>query len=373
MIFSSAFKKLKQGLSRSRTQFNNRLSKLFTGSVPLTEDMLEEIEEILISADIGVELSMEIIQNLRKNFPMNQIVEMGTVVEFLRNDLIDRMDVDQVETMGDDKPHVILVVGVNGTGKTTSIGKLAHHYTSQGKQALLVAGDTFRAAAIEQLAIWSERSGAEIIKKNAADPSAVVYDALQSAKQRGIDVVIIDTAGRLHTQKNLMDELDKIQRVVKKVIPEAPHETVLTIDATTGQNGLIQARQFSQVTPVDHLFLTKLDGTAKGGIAIAIGALTYGKKVADTVGKGITPLDIPGAFVAQICSGFGMHLFSLFGIPVSTSSAIVGAVVGVGLVKGAKSISRKTIFTILAGWVLTPSLAAVTSFIMYQILKRVVI
>ncbi len=270
MIFSSAFKKLKQGLSRSRTQFNNRLSKLFTGSVPLTEDLLEQIEDILISADIGVELSMEIIEDLRKNFPLDQVVEMETVVAFLQTDLIARMKVEQIDPKPMESPHVILVVGVNGTGKTTSIGKLAHHYISQGKRVLLVAGDTFRAAAIEQLAIWSERSGAELMKKAATDPSAVVYDALQSARQREIDVVIIDTAGRLHTQKNLMDELEKIQRVVQKVIPGAPHETVLTIDATTGQNGLIQARQFSQVTPVDHLFLTKLDGTAKGGIAIAI-------------------------------------------------------------------------------------------------------
>ncbi|MCF7826196.1 MAG: signal recognition particle-docking protein FtsY [Candidatus Marinimicrobia bacterium] len=270
MIFSSAFNRLKQGLSRSRTQLNNRISKIFTGSVPLTEDMLEEIEELLISADIGVELSMEIIEDLRINFPLNQVVEMNSVVEFLKSDLMRRMEVDPepVETL--EKPYVILVVGVNGTGKTTSIGKLAYHYTSQGKSVLLVAGDTFRAAAIQQLEIWSQRSGAELTKKEAADPSSVVYDALQSARQRGIDVVLIDTAGRLHTQKNLMIELDKIQRVVKKVIPSAPHETLLTIDATTGQNGLIQARQFSEVTSVDHLFLTKLDGTAKGGIAIAI-------------------------------------------------------------------------------------------------------
>ncbi|MBC8375502.1 MAG: signal recognition particle-docking protein FtsY [FCB group bacterium] len=270
MIFSSAFNRLKQGLSRSRTQFNNRISKLFTGSVPLTDELLEEIEEILISADIGVELSIEIIEDLRTNFPLNQVVEMNSVVEFLKSDLMRRMEVKQTPMEVSEKPHVILVVGVNGTGKTTSIGKLAYHYTSQGKSVLLVAGDTFRAAAIEQLEIWSQRSGAELTKKEAADPSAVVYDALQSANQRGIDVVLIDTAGRLHTQKNLMIELDKIQRVVKKVIPSAPHETVLTIDATTGQNGLIQARQFSEVTPVDHLFLTKLDGTAKGGIAIAI-------------------------------------------------------------------------------------------------------
>ncbi|MEA3288235.1 MAG: signal recognition particle-docking protein FtsY, partial [Candidatus Marinimicrobia bacterium] len=246
------------------------MSKLFTGSVPLTDEMLEQVEETLISADIGVELSMEIIEDLRKSFPLNQVVEMSGVVEFLKNDLRQRLSTKQIEVKPAGHPHVILVVGVNGTGKTTSIGKLAHHYTSQGKQVLLVAGDTFRAAAIQQLAIWSDRSGAELMQKEAADPSAVVYDALQSAKQRGIDVVIIDTAGRLHTQKNLMIELDKIQRVIKKVIPDAPHETVLTIDATTGQNGLIQARQFSQVTPVDHLFLTKLDGTAKGGIAIAI-------------------------------------------------------------------------------------------------------
>jgi len=270
MIFSSAFNRLKEGLSRSRTQLNNRINKLFTGSVPMTEDMLEEIEEILISADIGVDLSLEIIGDLRKNFPLNQVVEMGAVVNFLKTDLVRRMQRETETEPTLEVPHVILVVGVNGTGKTTSIGKLAYHYTNLGKRVMLVAGDTFRAAAIEQLEVWSKRSGAELTKKDAADPSSVVYDALQSAKQRGVDVVLIDTAGRLHTQKNLMIELDKIQRVVKKVIPSAPHETVLTIDATTGQNGLIQARQFSAVTPVDHLFLTKLDGTAKGGIAIAI-------------------------------------------------------------------------------------------------------
>ncbi|MCF7808839.1 MAG: signal recognition particle-docking protein FtsY [Candidatus Marinimicrobia bacterium] len=269
-MLSSAFNRLKKGLRKSRTQLNNSISKLFTGSVPMTEEILEEIEETLISADIGVDLSLEIIENLRKNFPLNQVVEMETVVAFLKSDLIGRMAGQDTSTELEHKPHVILVIGVNGTGKTTSIGKLANHYISQGKKVILVAGDTFRAAAIEQLSVWSQRSGAELVHKDAQDPSAVVYDALQSAKQRSLDVVIIDTAGRLHTQKNLMDELAKIQRVVKKVIPDAPHETVLTIDATTGQNGLIQAQQFSDVTPVDHLFLTKLDGTAKGGIAIAI-------------------------------------------------------------------------------------------------------
>jgi fused signal recognition particle receptor len=270
MIFSSTLNRLKQGLSRSRNQINNRISKLFTGSVPMTDDLLDSIEESLISADIGVQLTIEIIEDLRKNFPLNQVVDSETVMAFLKQNLIGRMSVEAPEPSASPQPYVILVVGVNGTGKTTSIGKLANHYVSRGKKVLLVAGDTFRAAAIEQLKIWTDRSGAELVQKQASDPSAVVYDALQSAKQRGIDVVIIDTAGRLHTQKNLMNELDKIQRVVKKVIPDAPHETVLTIDATTGQNGLIQARQFSQVTPVDHLFLTKLDGTAKGGIALAI-------------------------------------------------------------------------------------------------------
>jgi len=236
----------------------------------MTEEIVEEIEEILIAGDIGVDLSLEIIDDLRNNFPLNQVVEMESVVEFLKTDLIRRMEKEAETEQSLANPHVILVVGVNGTGKTTSIGKLANHYVRAGKRVLLVAGDTFRAAAIQQLSVWSERSGAELIHKDAQDPSAVVYDALQSARQRGIEVVIIDTAGRLHTQKNLMDELGKIQRVVKKVIPEAPHETVLTIDSTTGQNGLLQAQQFSAVTPVDHLFLTKLDGTAKGGIAIAI-------------------------------------------------------------------------------------------------------
>ena len=270
MIFSATLNRLKRGLSKSRTQFTNRISKLFTGSVPMTDDLLDSIEETLISADIGVELSLEIIEDLRKNFPLNQVVDSDTVMAFLKDDLIGRMSSDVPPNLLEARPYVILVVGVNGTGKTTSIGKLANHYVSKGKKVVLVAGDTFRAAAIEQLKIWTDRSGAELIQKQASDPSAVVYDALQSAKTRGVDVVIIDTAGRLHTQKNLMNELDKIQRVVKKVIPDAPHETVLTIDATTGQNGLIQARQFSQVTPVDHLFLTKLDGTAKGGIALAI-------------------------------------------------------------------------------------------------------
>lgn len=270
-MLKSAYQRLKQGLSRTRVEFNNRLSKVFTGSVPLTDELLDTIEETLISADIGVDLAIELIEDLRKNFPLNRVVEMDTVLDFLREDLVKRLDDHSAREMGPQRPHVILVVGVNGTGKTTSIGKLAAFYGASGHQVMLVAGDTFRAAAIEQLEIWAQRSGAQLVRNEAArDPGAVVYDALNAARNREMDVVIIDTAGRLHTQKNLMEELAKIRRVVQKVIPEAPHETLLTIDATTGQNGLIQAEQFSAAAPVDHLFLTKLDGTAKGGIALAI-------------------------------------------------------------------------------------------------------
>lgn len=270
-MLENAFRKLKAGLSRTRNEFKNRLNKLFTGSVRLTEEILDAIEETLISADLGVDLVMDLVEDLRRNFPTNQVVDMETVFTYLRDDLVRRLEAHPAREMGAKRPYVILVVGVNGTGKTTSIGKLAHHYVSEGKRVLLVAGDTFRAAAIEQLRIWSERSGAEVIHNPAAaDPGAVVFDALNAARSRGVDVVIIDTAGRLHTQKNLMQELVKIRRVMEKVIPDAPHETLLTIDATTGQNGLIQAEQFSAATPVDHLFLTKLDGTAKGGIALAI-------------------------------------------------------------------------------------------------------
>lgn len=270
-MLKSTFQRLKQGLRKTRTQFSNSLSRVFTGSVPLTDDLLESIEETLIASDIGVDLALELIENLRKNFPLNQVVEMQNVLDFLRHDLVQRLDAHPAATMGAQRPYVILVVGVNGTGKTTSIGKLASLYSEAGHKVMLVAGDTFRAAAIEQLQVWADRSKADLIRNDKAqDPASVVFDALQAAKSRSVDVVIIDTAGRLHTQKNLMEELAKVRRVVQKVVPDGPHETLLTIDATTGQNGLIQAEQFSQAAPVDHLFLTKLDGTAKGGIALAI-------------------------------------------------------------------------------------------------------
>jgi len=271
MAFGNVFAKLKERLTKTRSLVRNNIAKLFTGNIPLDDDLLERLEEILIQADVGVDVATELIRDLRKKFPSSQLVTSESVMDFLKIDLVNRLTNRNVINDTIDKPHVILVVGVNGTGKTTSIGKLAQLYSREGKTVMMAAGDTFRAAAVNQLRIWAERTGAHLIRNEAArDPGAVVYDALQAALARKTDVVLIDTAGRIHTQKNLMEELKKIRRVIEKVIPEGPHETLLVIDATTGQNALIQAQQFSEATPVDHLFLTKLDGTAKGGIAIAI-------------------------------------------------------------------------------------------------------
>jgi len=271
MAFGNVFAKLKERLTKTRSLVRNNIAKLFTGNIPLDDDLLERLEEILIQADVGVDVATELIRDLRKKFPSSQLVTSESVMDFLKIDLVNRLTNRNVINDTIAKPHVILVVGVNGTGKTTSIGKLAQLYSREGKTVMMAAGDTFRAAAVNQLKIWADRTGAHLIRNEAArDPGAVVYDALQAALARKTDVVLIDTAGRIHTQKNLMEELKKIRRVIEKVIPEGPHETLLVIDATTGQNALIQAQQFSEATPVDHLFLTKLDGTAKGGIAIAI-------------------------------------------------------------------------------------------------------
>lgn len=271
MAVGNLFNRLKDRLSKTRSLVRNNITKLFTGNIPLDDEILEQLEEILIQADVGVEVALELIEDLRKKFPTSQVVTAERVLDYLKDDLTRRLTNRETSDDAIHRPHVILVVGVNGTGKTTSIGKLAQLYRQEGQSVMMVAGDTFRAAAVNQLKIWADRTDAQFVHNTAArDPSSVVFDALQAAKSRGTDVVLIDTAGRIHTQKNLMEELKKIRRVVQKVIPDAPHETLLVIDATTGQNALIQAQQFSEATPVDHLFLTKLDGTAKGGIAIAI-------------------------------------------------------------------------------------------------------
>jgi fused signal recognition particle receptor len=263
------FRQLKDGLSKSRKALQQQFSAILFDR--FDEDLWERIEEALIGADVGVESTISIVGELEQTAEAGELSDSRQLLEALRaitarhfSDADTRIDVAH-------SPAVLLLVGVNGTGKTTTIGKIAWHVKELGLTPLLVAGDTFRAAAIEQLQEWGKRVGCEVIHhERGADPSAVIYDGLTAARSRGVDVVIIDTAGRLHTQVNLMKELEKIDRVIKKQLPDAPHETLLTIDATTGQNGLVQARMFKEAVAVTGVVLTKMDGTAKGGIAVAI-------------------------------------------------------------------------------------------------------
>ncbi len=266
----SFFDKFKSSLSSSKTGFIERLSNLFS-SGELDEEFYEELEEVLISGDVGVETTMRIVEDLRNNVKESKLKERAEVKELLLEKLTVLMTPSGNDFEIKDKPHVILLVGVNGSGKTTSAAKLAKLYSQAGKTVLLVAGDTFRAAAIEQLEIWSERAGVELIKQQAgSDPSALFFDAMNSAQARNIDVVIGDTAGRLHNKFNLMEELNKINRVVGRIKEGAPHQVLLVLDATTGQNAVAQAQSFSQSLPVNGLILTKLDGTARGGIVVSI-------------------------------------------------------------------------------------------------------
>jgi fused signal recognition particle receptor len=264
--------RMKQAVSRTRESLEDRIEGVLSMTRTVDENALEELEMSLIASDLGVNTAAEIIGNLREHAKRQQIENGAELKSLLREQLKAILDEQQrppraVATV----PEVILMVGVNGTGKTTTSGKLSAHFREQGKTVLLCAADTFRAAAIEQLEVWSERSGVEIIKsKQGADPSAVLFDALQASKARGRDYLIVDTAGRLHTKSGLMDELDKMRRTAQRIIPDAPHEVLLVMDATTGQNGLQQARLFTESAGVTGIVLTKLDGTAKGGIAIAI-------------------------------------------------------------------------------------------------------
>lgn len=262
------FEKLKQGLEKTRAGFSEKISGVLSAFTRVDEDLLEELEEALILCDMGVETAMAAIGSLREKIKQERIKEPEQVREALEEiiEQLVRFDVPEERF-----PKVILVVGVNGVGKTTSIGKIANVYKGQGKSVLLSAADTFRAAASEQLSIWAERVGVPIVKYGeGADPAAVVYDSLDSAKAHGTDVVICDTAGRLHNKKNLMNELNKIDRVISQQHPQASRETLLVLDATTGQNAIAQAKEFSSVVHVDGLILTKLDGTAKGGVVCAI-------------------------------------------------------------------------------------------------------
>jgi fused signal recognition particle receptor len=266
------FDKLKSGLSKTREQVFNQIQDTIFFARKIDDDLLEEIEDLLIAGDVGVSTTIEIIDRVKRQVKRNNYENSDQLFGILKDEIARMFEApQQKELQLLPVPFVIFVVGVNGTGKTTSIAKLAWRYKQEGKEVLLVAADTFRAAAIEQLQIWAERAGVDIIKhKENADPSAVVHDAMQSAKNRGKQVVIIDTAGRLHTRVNLMEELKKMQRVMRKIIPEAPHQTLLVLDATTGQNAISQARQFIKTIGVDGIILTKLDGTAKGGVVIAI-------------------------------------------------------------------------------------------------------
>ena len=265
------FDKIKAGLTKTRDALNSTLGSVFSGFSEIDDDFYDELEESLILADLGVETSTKATELLRKAVREQHLKTTEEAKNALKEILVSMLEVGESALNLSTKPSVILVIGVNGVGKTTTIGKIAKQLTDQGRQVLLVAGDTFRAAAADQLEIWAERSGAAIVRQHeGADPASVVFDGIQSAKARGSDVIIIDTAGRLHNKTNLMNELNKISRIVNRELPEAAKEVLLVLDGTTGQNGLIQAKQFKEIAGVTAIALTKLDGTAKGGIVIAV-------------------------------------------------------------------------------------------------------
>lgn len=267
----SIFDRMRQAVSRTRENLGEHIDNVLAMTRTVDESALEELEMSLIASDIGVNTAAEIVNNLRERAKRQQIRDGAELRDLLKEQLQQVLDENAPEPKSVNPPEVIMMVGVNGTGKTTTSGKLAAYYRAQGKTALLCAADTFRAAAIEQLEVWGERSGVEMIRtKQGGDPAAVLFDALTAAKNRQRDVVIVDTAGRLHTKTGLMAELDKMRRTAQRLIPDAPHEVLLVLDATTGQNGLQQARLFTESAGVTGIVLTKLDGTAKGGIAVAI-------------------------------------------------------------------------------------------------------
>lgn len=267
----SFFDKLKNGLNKTKNNIDEKINEVFSNFRKVDEDLLEELEEALIMSDIGMDTSLEIIDNLRKKIKLENLKEEEDVKKALRELMKEILDKQDVSLKMDSKPSVILVIGVNGVGKTTSIGKIANRLKKENKKIVLAAADTFRAAAVEQLEIWANRSGCDIVKKQeGVDPASVVYDAIKITKEKNADVLICDTAGRLHNKKYLMDELSKIQRVIEKELPDANKEVLLVIDATTGQNAISQVKAFKEVAPITGLVLTKLDGTAKGGVVIGI-------------------------------------------------------------------------------------------------------
>ncbi len=267
------FSRLKNGLSRTRSNLTDGLIDLVRSSKSIDDDLLEELETLLLTSDVGIEATQEIIGNLTERLARKELADGDSLFEALHQDMIELLQTSNKPLIIDEtkKPYVILMVGINGVGKTTTIGKLAHKFRQEGKSVMLAAGDTFRAAAVEQLQSWGRQNDVPVIaQQDGSDSAAVIYDALQAAKARNIDVLIADTAGRLHTQTNLMEELKKIHRVMGKLDADAPHEVMLVLDAGTGQNALTQAQQFDKAINISGITLTKLDGTAKGGIIFAI-------------------------------------------------------------------------------------------------------
>ena len=266
------YERFEKAVAKTRTQLVDRLDDIFQGKKEIDEDLLEELEMVLITADIGVRTTDEILSAVRDELSRNELKDPSELKAHLAKHMANILDrAAKSQPVVEAKPQVVLVVGVNGTGKTTTIGKLAYQFKSEGKSVLLCAADTFRAAAIEQLEVWGKRTDTEVIRQQTgSDPSAVLFDALQAAKARDVDVVIVDTAGRLHNKAGLMAELEKMKRTAARLVDGSPHEVLLVIDAITGQNGLEQARQFTQTAGVTGVVLSKLDGTAKGGIVVAI-------------------------------------------------------------------------------------------------------
>ena len=270
---------LDQGLEKTKQTFFSKITRLLVGKSRVDQDVLDNLEELLITADVGVETTLKIIERIETRVSKDRVINSEELNQILREEIIALLEENaanfegqlKVDKPTDGNPYVLMVVGVNGVGKTTTIGKLAYQFKKAGKKVVLGASDTFRAAAVDQLIIWAERVGVPIVQQGMnADPASVAFDALQSAKAQGADVVIIDTAGRLHNKVNLMQELSKIKRVMDKVVPNAPHEILLVLDGSTGQNAYEQAKQFAQATDINALAVTKLDGTAKGGVVIGI-------------------------------------------------------------------------------------------------------
>jgi fused signal recognition particle receptor len=301
---SNLLERLKAGIQKTRAGLMEKIEDAVGGRKEIDADVLEELEYALITADIGAKTTSEILERIRQRVDRHMVGDMGELKSLIKEHLLEILQAtERPLPQVAEPPAVIMVVGVNGAGKTTSIGKLTRRFQSEGRSVLLCAADTFRAAAVEQLEVWAQRNGVEMIRQQTgADPSAVVFDALQSAKARKVDYVIVDTAGRLHTKVNLMAELEKMRRTAVRVIPGAPHEVLLVIEATTGQNGLEQARKFTETSDVTGIILTKLDGTAKGGVVVAISRelnlpiryVGVGEKIED-----LLPFD-PEIFVASL-------------------------------------------------------------------------